>query len=160
MDKTDDFRGVADDWQAALDGLARDHGVDSLLIMRSTPTHMVTAASAGPRQDTYHPGDAGPKGVNPGCHKLYCEQVVNEDRPLEVADARTDPEWAGNEDLVRFGLGTYLGYPLHDGAGQVLGTLCALHGEPFDFDAGAPSLRRALSELAERIDTSLAARAG
>ncbi len=158
MEKQEYYPGFAGDWQAPMDGLAATHAVDSLLIMRSTPTHMVTAVSAGPRQDTYHPGDAGPKSVTPGCHKLYCEQVVNEDRPLEVADARTDPEWAGNEDLVRFGLGTYLGYPLHDADGTVLGTLCALHGEGFDFDAGEPSLREDLGALAGRIDAAIAAR--
>ncbi|MEX0448819.1 GAF domain-containing protein [Spiribacter sp. 221] len=160
MDTARYYPGFADDWQAPLEALADAYGVDSLLIMRSTPTHMVTAVSAGPRQDTYHPGDAGPKSVNAGCHKLYCEQVVNEDRPLEVADARTDPEWAGNEDLVRFGLGTYLGYPLHDADGQVLGTLCALHGEGFDFDAGEPPLRQELAALAARIDAAIAAREG
>ena len=132
-----------------LEAIAAETGIDSLLIMRSTPTHMVTVASAGPRRDTYHPGDAGPKGVNPGCHKLYCEQVVNDDRPLEVMDARSDPEWAGNEDLVRFGLGTYLGFPLHGPGDVVLGTLCALHRGPFDFDAGLRDRLRALQHELE-----------
>jgi len=138
-----------------LDAIATQFGIDSLLIMESTPTHMVTRVSAGPRQDTYHPGDAGPKSVNPGCHKLYCEQVVNEDRILEVPDARTDPEWVGNEDLVQFGLGTYLGLPLHDSKGMVLGTLCALHSEPFDFDQGSPSLREALLSLRSQIESGI-----
>lgn len=139
----------------ALDEIAARFRIDSLLIMESTPTHMVTRVSAGPRQDTYHPGDAGPKSVNPGCHKLYCEQVVNDDRILEVADARIDSEWVGNEDLVKFGLGTYLGLPLHDANGDVTGTLCALHSTPFDFDQGNPSLREALLALRERIERGI-----
>jgi len=155
MQALTDRDGLRGDWQASLQALAEASGIDSLLIMQSTPTHMVTVVSAGPRRDTYHPGDAGPKSVNPGCHKLYCEQVVNDDAPLEVRDARADPEWEGNEDLVRFGLGTYLGFPLHGPDGAVVGTLCALHHAPFDFDAGNPSLRAALMERVALIEASL-----
>lgn len=151
------YDGFAQRWLDPLEAVARATGIDSLLIMRSTPTHMVTVVSAGPRRDTYHHGDAGPKSVNPGCHKLYCEQVVNEGRPLHVPDARLDPEWEGNEDLVRFGLGTYLGYPLQSAEGEVLGTICALHGEAFDFDAGDPGLRRHLERLRTDIQTDLLA---
>ena len=146
-------------WTDTLENTAGQTGIDSLLIMRSTPTHMVTAASAGPRRDTYHPGDAGPKSVNPGCHKLYCEQVVNEGQPLEVREARTDPEWKGNEDLVQFGLGTYLGFPLRGPDHEILGTICALHHEPFDFDAGEPSLRTRLQTLQQDIESDLMAAA-
>ncbi|MFW5969716.1 MAG: GAF domain-containing protein [Halofilum sp. (in: g-proteobacteria)] len=150
------YDGFGPRWTKALEAIAGETGIDSLLIMRSTPTHMVTAASAGPRRDTYHPGDAGPKSVNPGCHKLYCEQVVNDGQPLEVRDARTDPEWEGNEDLVQFGLGTYLGFPLRGPDGEILGTICALHHEPFDFDAGEPSLRSRLQRLQAGIEHDLA----
>lgn len=147
--------GFAQRWLDPLESVASETGIDSVLIMRSTPTHMVTVASAGPRRDTYHHGDAGPKSVNPGCHKLYCEQVVNEGRPLHVPDARTDPEWKGNEDLVQFGLGTYLGYPVRSPDGEVLGTVCALHGETFDFDAGDPNLRARLERLRSDIEADL-----
>ena len=151
------YEGFGPHWTERLEQIAGETGIDSLLIMRSTPTHMVTAASAGPRRDTYHPGDAGPKSVNPGCHKLYCEQVVNDGRPLEVRDARTDPEWEGNEDLVQFDLGTYLGFPLRGPDSEILGTLCALHHEPFDFDAGEPSLRNCLQALQAEIERDLSA---
>ncbi len=151
------YEGFGPQWTESLEAIAHETGIDSLLIMRSTPTHMVTAASAGPRRDSYHPGDAGPKSVNPGCHKLYCEQVVNEGQPLEVRDARTDPEWEGNEDLVQFGLGTYLGFPLRGPDQEILGTICALHHEPFDFDAGEPSLRDRLQTLQGEIERDLSA---
>jgi len=149
------YDGFEDNWRDRLEDVAAASGIDSLLIMRSTPTHMVAAVSAGPRRDTYHPGDAGPKSVNPGCHKLYCEQVVNDGRPLQVDDARADAEWKGNEDLVRFGLGTYLGYPLTGPDGAIVGTICALHREPFDFDGGSPSLRSRLEELQQAIEEDL-----
>ena len=157
MHGNDFHQDFARQWLDPLETVAAETAIDSLLIMRSTPTHMVAVVSAGPRRDTYHPGDAGPKSVNPGCHKLYCEQVVNDGSPLFVRDARTDPAWQGNEDLVRFGLGTYLGYPLRAPDGEILGTLCALHHEPFDFDAGHPSLRHHLESLRGEIEFDLAA---
>lgn len=151
------YEGFEQKWQQPLEDLAEQSGIYSLLIMRSTPTHMVAVVSAGPGRATYTPGDAGPKSVNPGCHKLYCEQVVNDRRPLHVRDARSDPEWMGNEDLVQFGLGTYLGYPLRGPDGEVLGTLCALHDEPFDFEAGQPSLRESLERIRDDIEADLEA---
>jgi GAF domain-containing protein len=155
----DYYTGFEPKWRPTLDRLAEQSGIYSLLIMRSTPSHMVAVVSAGPGRETYHPGDAGPKSVNPGCHKLYCEQVVNDRRPLHVPDATSDPEWLGNEDLVQFGLGTYLGYPIEAPDGETLGTICALHGEPFDFDAGEPSLRESLEQLKAAIEADLAAMA-
>ena len=149
------YTGFGDKWQEPLEAAAGESGIQSLLLMRSTPTHMVAVVSAGPRRDTYCPGDAGPKSVNPGCHKLYCEQVVNDRRPLHVPDAAADPQWKGNEDYVKFGLGVYLGYPIHAPDGEVLGTLCALHDNPFDFDEGTPSLRRRLERLRNEIESDL-----
>jgi GAF domain-containing protein len=148
------YHGFEKKWRDPLASIAAASGIESLLIMRSTPTHMVAVVSAGPKTDTYHPGDEGPKSVNPGCHKLYCEQVVNTGLPLHVPDAAADPEWRHNEDLVQFGLGVYLGYPIEVN-GEVLGTICALHNEPYDFDAGIPSLRQKLEELRVAIQADL-----
>ncbi len=148
------YDGFETKWRDKLESIASESGIQSLLIMRSTPTHMVAVVSAGPKRDTYHPGDEGPKSVNPGCHKLYCEQVVNDRAPLHVPDATADSEWRGNEDLVKFGLGTYLGYPI-EVQGEVLGTVCALHDKPYDFDAGPRSLRKALERLKTEIERDL-----
>jgi len=148
------YDGFEQKWHGELASIADESGIQSLLIMRSTPTHMVAVVSAGPKMDTYHPGDQGPKSVNPGCHKLYCEQVVNTGLPLHVPDASADPEWLHNEDLVQFGLGVYLGYPI-EVKGEILGTICALHNEPYDFESGSPSLRQKLEELRTRIEEDL-----
>ncbi len=148
------YPGFRRKWEADVGAVAAATGLRSILIMRSTPTHMVVAASGGPAREVYHPGDAGPKSVNPGCHKLYCEQVVNTDAELHVPDATADPEWAGNEDLVKFGLGVYLGFPVHAGD-AVVGTVCALHNEPFDFHAGQPSARDRLLALRESVEADL-----
>ena len=107
-------------------------------------------------QDIYHEGDEGPKSVQPGCHELYCERVVNTAEPLFVADAAIDDEWKGNEDLVKFGLGVYYGLPIRQ-SGQVVGTVCALHSESFDFAAGAPSCIQQLQDLQQSIESELSA---
>ena len=149
------YEGFEQKWRERVERVAAESGIQSILIMRSTPTHMVAVVSGGPKRDTYHPGDAGPKSVNPGCHKLYCEQVVNDRSPLHVHDAASDPEWKGNEDLVQFGLGTYLGYPIVVNE-EVLGTVCALHDKPFDFESGTPSLREELERLKRDVEEDLA----
>ena len=155
MSKTLYYEGFTERWTEATDTLAERHGVDSVLIMKSTPTHMVTAASGGAARQTYTPGSAGPKSVVPGHHKLYCEQVINTNAPLLVPDAAADPEWRGNEDLVKFGFGFYLGVPLHDKHGTPVGTVCALHPSQPDDDA-LDRLRESLERLAHAVETDIA----
>jgi GAF domain-containing protein len=154
------YPGFREKMQPKLDALAERSGIASLLIMRSAPTTMITEVSAGPRKESYKPGDAGPKSVQEGAHKLYCEQVVNTREPLEVPDAAADPEWKGNADLVEFGLGTYLGFPIEGPDGEILGTVCALHDKPFNFDEGDPSLREGLARLRDEIEADLREHAG
>ena len=112
-------------WQARCDELAETTGLRSVLVMKSLPQHMEVVVSSGPAQEVYHPCDRGPKSVVPGHHKLYCEHVVNTGEPLHVPDAAADPQWAGNADLVEFGLGCYLGFPVR-ADGENIGTVCAL----------------------------------
>lgn len=150
------YDGFTERWTTATDTLADQHGVDSVLIMKSTPTHMVTAASGGSARKTYTPGGAGPKSVMPGHHKLYCEQVINTDAALLVPDAAADPEWRGNEDLVKFGFGFYLGVPVHDKSGTPVGTVCALNpSQPGDDDA-LERLRESLEQLARQVERDIA----
>ncbi|MFW6161785.1 MAG: hypothetical protein ACODAJ_03395 [Planctomycetota bacterium] len=60
---------------------------------------------------------------------------------------------------MQFGLGVYLGFPLH-AAGAVIGTLCALHDQPYDFAAGEPSARARLIKLRDAIEADLEERRG
>lgn len=155
MTETTYYEGFTERWAPVTDEIARKHGVDSILIMKSTPTHMVTAASGGPARSTYEPGGAGPKSVIPGHHKLYCEHVINADAPLHVPDAAADPEWEGNEDLVKFGFAFYYGLPVHDRDGAPVGTVCALHPK----DPGSEQLKQlqqTLEKLAKDVERDLA----
>lgn len=140
-------------WQTAVDTIAENTGLHSILVMQSNDQSMQVVC-ANRSQDIYHQGDEGPKSNQPGCHELYCERVVNTAEPLLVADAASDDEWKGNEDLVKFGLGVYYGLPIRQ-ADQVVGTVCALHSEAFDFAVGEPSCMQQLQELQHSIETQL-----
>ncbi|PVZ69607.1 GAF domain-containing protein [Pelagibaculum spongiae] len=141
-------------WQAEVDGLAITTGLHSILIMESLPDTMkvIVANSA---QSIYSQDDQGSKSAQEGCHNLYCERVVNTGTPLFVADTSVDKEWQGNEDLVKFGLGTYYGVPLRQ-EGKVVGTVCALHPESFDFEAGSTSAKDRILALQAKIESDLA----
>ncbi|MBP2369689.1 GAF domain-containing SpoIIE family protein phosphatase [Pseudonocardia parietis] len=57
-----------------------------------------------------------------------CRHVVETAEPVIVPDTRDDPRWAGAP--AGPGGAAYIGMPLTDRAGNVLGSLCALDGAP------------------------------
>ncbi|ALR10225.1 histidine kinase [Mycobacteroides saopaulense] len=110
-----------------LDELARLLKVRSVLVMRSEPSAMAVAATAGAAAEHYPVGAVGKKaGDDQGRVPLYCERVVDTDEEVFVRDSRVDDLFKGNEDEVEFGLTNYLGLPVHDAAGAVVGTVCVL----------------------------------
>lgn len=60
----------------------------------------------------------------------FCKYVVTSNQPFVVSDARIDPRVANNGAVVDLGVVAYLGVPVRDGAGRVLGSLCAIAGQP------------------------------
>lgn len=136
-----------------LNTIAQNTGLHSLLVMESTPTHMVVYAAN--EQEVYSEDDAGPKSNQDGCHELYCERVINTKKPLFVADAKVDKEWAENEDLVKFGLGVYYGIPIIEN-GEAIGTVCALNREVYNFEEGNPSAIKQIETLKAELEKWLA----
>ena len=117
-----------------LEKLVSDLGVKSLLVMRSESDSMVVAATAGEATKHYTVGAAGKKALGQEGHTpLYCEKVVDADSDLFVRDSREDAVFAGNEDEVEFGLHNYLGLPVHDSSGAVIGTVCVLDDSARDY---------------------------
>lgn len=104
--------------------------------MRSDPDSMVVAATAGEATNHYAVGAAGKALSDSGSIPLYRERVVYNDATLFVRDSRQDATFAGNEDEVEFGLHNYLGLAVHDGAGNVVGTVCALDDSVRDYTDG------------------------
>ncbi|APD05670.1 hypothetical protein UJ101_00117 [Flavobacteriaceae bacterium UJ101] len=142
--------------QEKIDRIASESGLKSVLVMKSHPEEMEVVLSGGKEgKEIYHATDRGKKSVHPeGKHPLYCEKVVNTNQILEVQDASIDEEWKYNEDLVEFGLGTYLGLPIEQN-GEVVGTVCALHDERFDFREQEGSVLNQLKEVKEEIENQL-----
>ena len=117
-----------------LEQVADQLGVKSVLVMRSEPDSMVVAATAGEATKHYTVGAAGTKaGHDDSRVPLYCERVVDADSDLFVRDSREDPTFAGNEDETEFGLHNYLGLPVRDSTGTVVGTVCVLDASARDY---------------------------
>lgn len=91
-----------------------------------------------------------------------CARVVEADAPLVIADTRCDPELGPGAASVRSGAIAYVGVPLRDGAGEVLGSLCALERHPRAWTATEVSLLKELASVgtAELVMRSTAAAAG
>jgi GAF domain-containing protein len=137
-----------------LNNFADSTGLNSILVMQSLPTIMKVILAN--HQPVYSANDEGPKSVQEGCHELYCERVIDTKKELLVSNASVDPEWVNNEDLVKFGLGTYLGLPLivND---KAVGTVCVLNNKEFDFHAGSPSAYDQLIEFKAELEQEIIA---
>ncbi|MFI0968141.1 GAF domain-containing SpoIIE family protein phosphatase [Streptomyces sp. NPDC021080] len=70
----------------------------------------------------------------PLTHSL-CRHIVTTGRPLVLTDARQDPLTRSNPAVPDLGVIGYAGMPLTDGAGQVLGSLCAIDSRPREWTA-------------------------
>jgi GAF domain-containing protein len=151
--KTDTTAGLAP-VAGSLDKIAQQLRVKSVLVMRSEADSMVVAATAGEATQHYTVGGAGKKALDDTSRTpLYCERVVDEDRPLFVRDSRDDATFAGNEDEVEFGLHNYLGMPIHNSAGEVVGTVCVLDDSSREY---SDEERQQLSELAGEVERIVA----
>lgn len=60
----------------------------------------------------------------------YCKYVVADERPLIVSDARQDPRLSDSPAIADFSAIAYAGWPLVDGDGRTVGSLCAIDTEP------------------------------
>ncbi|MEJ5946656.1 SpoIIE family protein phosphatase [Pseudokineococcus basanitobsidens] len=96
-----------------------------------------------------------------------CQHVVATAGPLVVRDVRDVPELAGSLAVPDLGVVAYAGMPLRDADGDVVGSLCAVDGQPRDWTerdvevlrdlAAACSSELALRQLRERAREALAA---
>ncbi|GAA4706928.1 hypothetical protein GCM10023349_26600 [Nocardioides conyzicola] len=60
----------------------------------------------------------------------FCKQVVVEQGPVIVADAREDDRLRDNLAIPDLGLIAYAGWPISDHTGTIVGSLCAVDGAP------------------------------
>ncbi len=64
-------------------------------------------------------------GQTPLSHS-FCKKIVDRPEPLVIDDALNDPRVADNLAQHDLGVGSYLGVPVRDQDGNVLGALCAI----------------------------------
>ncbi len=77
----------------------------------------------------------------------FCQHVVLRGAPLSVADSREEALLDGNRAIDELGVVAYLGVPLSDPDGQLLGSLCAIDGEPRAWTAEDEQSLRDLGDL-------------
>ncbi|MFW5873610.1 MAG: GAF domain-containing SpoIIE family protein phosphatase, partial [Bacillota bacterium] len=79
---------------------------------------------------------------------LYCEKVYNQDEMIEVNDALKEGDWDDNPAL-KHQLISYLGYPIKNQSGQVIGTICVEDDKERKFSNAEKDLVFQFKELIE-----------
>ncbi|MFJ5260174.1 GAF domain-containing protein [Streptomyces sp. NPDC088387] len=83
----------------------------------------------------------------------FCPHVVVRRKALALEDVRDYPRFAGNPVVDEFGVRSYLGAPLIDTTGMVLGTVCVSDVTPRPWGKpGLETIKSAAAELVERIE--------
>lgn len=83
----------------------------------------------------------------------FCPHVVVRRKALVLEDVRDYPRFAGNPIVDEFGIRSYLGAPLIDSTGMVLGTVCAVDtaGRPWG-RPGLETIKSAAADLVARLE--------
>jgi len=83
--------------------------------------------------------------------QTFCDTTVRLARPLHVADARADPDFADLPGVTGpLGIRFYAGYPLVDPTGIAIGSFCLYGTEPRVLDPHEDDLFRQLAAMAQR----------
>ena len=85
----------------------------------------------------------------------FCPHVVVRRKALVLEDVSDYPRFAGNPVVDEFGIRSYLGAPLIDATGMVLGTVCVADIEPRPWGkAGLETIKSTAAELVVRLESS------
>ena len=85
----------------------------------------------------------------------FCPHVVVRRKALVLEDVRDYPRFAGNPVVDTFGIRSYLGAPLIDSTGTVLGTVSAADVQPRSWGtAGLATIKTTAADLVRRIERS------
>ncbi|MGW7280236.1 GAF domain-containing protein [Streptomyces sp. NPDC054844] len=85
----------------------------------------------------------------------FCPHVVVRRKALVLEDVRDYPRFAGNPVVDEFGIRSYLGAPLIDSTGTVLGTVSAADVRPRTWGkAGLATIKSTAADLVRRIERS------
>ncbi|MFK4148479.1 GAF domain-containing protein [Streptomyces sp. NPDC004065] len=78
----------------------------------------------------------------------FCPHVVAQQSQLALDDVFDYPRFKGNPLVNDLGVRSYLGTPLRDNTGMILGTVCVADFQPRNWDAG---IRQGMQELSETL---------
>lgn len=82
----------------------------------------------------------------------YCPHVIARRKALVLEDVRDYPRFAGNPLVDEIGIRSYIGAPLLDSDGLVLGTVCAVDQAPRRWGRqGLETIKSMAGELTRRI---------
>ncbi|WP_367319488.1 GAF domain-containing protein [Streptomyces sp. HUAS ZL42] len=85
----------------------------------------------------------------------YCPHVVVRRKALVLEDVRDYPRFAGNPIVDEYGVHSYLGAPLIDSTGMVLGTVCVADLAPRPWGkAGLEAIKSSAGDLVVRLERS------
>jgi two-component sensor histidine kinase len=79
----------------------------------------------------------------------FCKYVVTLNQPFVVTDARIDPRVSENGAVVDIGVVSYVGVPVRDRHGRVLGSLCAIGGTARDWSLHEITVLTGLAAVVE-----------
>ncbi|MFE2641024.1 GAF domain-containing protein [Streptomyces nigra] len=99
-------------------------------------------------------GDSKPQpGRRMGRDHGFCPHVVVRRKALVLEDVRDYPRFAGNPIVDEFGVRSYLGAPLIDSTGMVLGTVCVVDMDPRPWGkAGLETIKASAVDLVTRLE--------
>jgi GAF domain len=108
-------------WQTIVDIMAELINIPAALIMRLVEADIEVFISSKSEGNPYTPGD------KEHCFGsgLYCETVISTQNKLLIPNALNDEKWKNNPD-IKFGLISYIGFPIRQPNGQPFGTICVL----------------------------------
>lgn len=112
------------DWNDITELVGEFCDVPACLVMRGNPDTMEVMACADRPHNPYKIGETAPRN-----HDLYCETVIETNKPLEVWDALADPDWRENPD-IELGMISYYGVSVNWPSGDNFGTFCILDRQP------------------------------
>ncbi|WP_309671956.1 PAS domain S-box protein [Gemmatimonas sp.] len=85
----------------------------------------------------------------------FCQHVVNSGKALIVDDARVHPVLFDNPSIVELGVVSYLGVPLRERGGTVIGSFCVIDHVPREW---TPDDEALLEDLAQAVVAELDSR--
>lgn len=107
-------------WHRLVNIMGQVTDTSTALITQLHPETIEMLVSSDSKNNPYNAHEETPRRCG-----LYCDWVVEQQKPLLVSDAAEDKNWFNNPDMAH-NLSFYLGYPLSWPDGEAFGTICVL----------------------------------